>query len=68
MMGRLALNLLLKKQYLRQRMTLDKLNSQSLALFFSRHQKQVHLAIVVLLSLYLLAWELTGQLAAGPVN
>ncbi|AYA66258.1 type II secretion system protein GspC [Alteromonas sp. RKMC-009] len=54
-------------------MTLDKLNSQSLALFFSRHQKQVHLAIVVLLSLYLLAfaakliWRIIPE-PAGPAT
>lgn len=37
-------------------MTLDKINSQSLVTFFNQHQKQLHLLVVVLLSLYLLAF------------
>ncbi len=37
-------------------MTLTKIDSQSLATFFSRHQKQLNLLVVVLLSVYLLAF------------
>ena len=37
-------------------MTLDKINSQSLVHFVSQHQKQLNLAIVVVLSLYLIAF------------
>ena len=37
-------------------MTLDKINSQSLVTFFNQHQKQLHMLVVVLLSLYLLAF------------
>ena len=49
-------------------MTLDKLNTQSLAFFFSRHQKQLHLVVVVLLSLYLLAFaaRLIWQIIPEP--
>lgn len=49
-------------------MTLDKFNTQSLALFFSRHQKQLHLVVVVLLSLYLLAFaaRLVWQIIPEP--
>lgn len=37
-------------------MTLDKINSQSLILFVSQHQKRINLAIVIVLSLYLIAF------------
>lgn len=37
-------------------MTLDKINSQSLVTFFNQHQNQLRLLVVVLLSLYLLAF------------
>ncbi|RDV24880.1 type II secretion system protein GspC [Alteromonas aestuariivivens] len=37
-------------------MTLDKLNSHSLVQIFNRHQKQLNLLVVVLLSLYLIAF------------
>lgn len=49
-------------------MTLDKFNSQSLAIFFSRHQKQLHFAVVILLSLYLLAYaaKLLWQIIPEP--
>ncbi|MBU2978314.1 type II secretion system protein GspC [Alteromonas sp. C1M14] len=49
-------------------MTLDKFNTQSLALFFSRHQKQLHFVVVVLLSLYLLAFaaRLVWQIIPEP--
>lgn len=49
-------------------MTLDKFNTQSLAFFFSRYQKQLHFVVVVLLSLYLLAFaaRLVWQIIPEP--
>ncbi len=49
-------------------MTFSKLNSQSLVHFFNQHQKQLHLLLVVLLSLYLLAFaaRLVWQIIPEP--
>ncbi len=57
-------------------MTFSKLNSQSLVLFFNQHQKQLHLVLVALLSLYLLAfaarlvWQIIPQpdVSSTPVS
>ena len=60
-MGRLKRDLPLDQLIIKavrttDRMTLTKIDSQSLATFFSRHQKQLNLLVVVLLSIYLLAF------------
>ena len=49
-------------------MTFDKLNTHSLVTYVTQHQKQLHTLIVVLLSLYLIAFaaELLWRLAPEP--
>ena len=49
-------------------MAVDKLNPQSLALFFSQHQRHINTLIVVLLALYLLAFaaELIWRIIPEP--
>ncbi|MCW8093267.1 type II secretion system protein GspC [Alteromonas sp. ASW11-130] len=57
-------------------MTFSKFNSQSLVQLFNQHQKQLHLLLVVLLSLYLLAfaarlvWQIIPEptVSTPPVN
>ncbi|NMH60791.1 type II secretion system protein GspC [Alteromonas ponticola] len=57
-------------------MTFSKFNSQSLVTFFNQHQKQLHILVVVLLSLYLLAfaarliWQIIPQpdASTAPLN
>lgn len=60
--------LTIKKQYLVNSMTLDTFNYQSVATTFGRHQKTLRLVVIVLLSLYLLAFlaRLVWQFVPAP--